>query len=231
MTRARSSEDAILQLAALRELCKLSLPVFVADAGSIPEFVNGLKDVPGVQLRVEGENLVQQVKGSIHRAIAGGHRFILYTEPDKKQFFEHGARTFIADALRKKAAVCMAARDEQSFATFPGGQQSTEAAFNSLASFFLGSLPDQLYGPLILDAHAVSAFITHAPDELGWGWRTYVIARAARAQLMVTAHVGRFPCPLAQRIEDDEVSRLYRLQQLNENIDGLRLGLKDAMSS
>lgn len=231
MTRARSPEEAILQIASLQELCKLGLPVFVADAGSIAEFVNGLADLPGVQLRVEGKNLVQQVKGSIQRAIAAGHRFILYTEPDKKQFFEDGARTFIADALRKKAAVCMAARDEQSFATFPGGQQCTEAAFNSLANFFLGPLPDQLYGPLVLDAHAVSAFIAHAPDELGWGWRTYVIARAARAQLTVSGHVGQFPCPPEQRTEDDEGSRLYRLEQLGQNIDGLRLGLKDAMSS
>ncbi len=125
----------------------------------------------------------------------------------------------------------MAARDGQSFATFPVGQQCTEAAFNSLASFFQGPLPDQLYGPLVLDADAVSAFIAHAPDDLGWGWRTYVIARAARAQLTVSAIVGQFPCPLAQRIEDDEGSRLYRLQQLSQNIDGLRLGLRDAMSS
>ncbi len=54
MTRARNSGEAILQSAALKELCKLGLPVFVADAGSIAEFVKGLADLPGVQLRVEG---------------------------------------------------------------------------------------------------------------------------------------------------------------------------------
>ncbi len=218
-----------MQLDALNELCKLGFPVFVADAGSVPKFLNAVADLPGVQLRVEGKNLVQQVKGSIQRAITAGHRFILYTEPDKKEFFEHGAAAFIAEAMAKKAAVCMAARDEQSFATFPEGQRSTEAAFNSLASFFLGSLPDQLYGPLVFDARAVSAFIAHAPDELGWGWRTYVIARAVRAQLTVIGHVGGFPCPHSQRMEDDEGSRQYRLHQLSQNIDGLRQGLKDAM--
>ena len=106
---------------------KLGIPVFIADAGSIPSFLKAVECLPGIQVRVEGENLVQQVKSSVARAVAAGHRFILYTEPDKKEFFQRSARNFVAEALRAEAAVCMAARNE-SFATFPAGQQWTEAA-------------------------------------------------------------------------------------------------------
>ena len=229
ITRARNSEESGIQLAALEELSKLGIPVFIADAGSIPSFLKAVESLPGVQVRVEGENLVQQVKASVARAVAAGHRFILYTEPDKKEFFQRSARNFVAEALRAEAAVCIAARNAESFATFPAGQQWTEAAFNGLASSFLGSLPDQLYGPLVLDAQALGKFVEAAPEGLGWGWRPYVVARAVRSGLRVATYTGAFFCPVEQREEDDHSARLYRLQQLGQNIEGLRVALQDSL--
>lgn len=229
VTRARNADESAFLLTSLEELSKLGIPLFIADAGSVPDFLQGLYGLPNVQLRLEGSNLVQQVKGSVRRAIAAGHQVILYTEPDKKEFFQRGALDCVAEALRSNADVCVAARDEQSFATFPGGQQRAETSFNQLASYFLEPLPDLLYGPLVLDVDAVAQYIEEAPDDLGWGWRTYLIARAARTQHKIVPFVGAFSCPVDQRQEDDEGARLYRLRQLSQNIDGLRLGLSDAL--
>ena len=44
---------------------KLGIPVFIADAGSIPSFLKAVESLPGIQVRVEGGNLVQKVKGSL----------------------------------------------------------------------------------------------------------------------------------------------------------------------
>ena len=88
MTRARNAGQSDVQLTALEELSKLGIPVFIADAGSIPVFLKSVEGLPGIQVRVEGENLVQQVKRSFARAMDAGHRFILNTEPDKKEFFQ-----------------------------------------------------------------------------------------------------------------------------------------------
>jgi hypothetical protein len=231
MTRARNERESASQFEALQELSRLGLPVFIADARSIPEFVRKVEPLPGVQLQIEGENLVQQVKRSIARAIGAGHDLIFYTEPDKKEFFQRSARDYLTEAIQARSAICIAARDEPSFASFPKGQQWTETAFNNLASSLLGPLPDQLYGPLILDATTVHEFIEQAPEQLGWGWRPYVITRAVRAQHRITQFIGPFCCPSDQREEDDENARIYRLQQLSQNIEGLRLGLQHSLAA
>lgn len=73
----------------------------------------------------------QQIEACLRRILATDHPFVLYTEPDKGCFFESGARQFLHAARdRDNTVVCVAGRDEQSFLTFPEGQQASERAFN-----------------------------------------------------------------------------------------------------
>ena len=47
MTRARNAGQSDVQLTALEELSKLGIPVFIADAGSIPAFLKSVVGLPG----------------------------------------------------------------------------------------------------------------------------------------------------------------------------------------
>ena len=156
---------------------------------------------------------------------------ILYTEPDKKEFFKSGVIRFLETIGRHEAvAVCVASRDQESFATFPPGQQTAEGAFNTLASNALGLTLDLLYGPLILDLELIATYLDQVPDDLGWGWRTYVIARSILAGKKVASFVGPFCCPLEQRTEKSR-DRIYRLVQLEQNVKGLRLAIEHSQSA
>lgn len=228
MTRALNEPDAQIGIAALTALDGLGLPIFASDAHSIPTFRDAVDRLPNLRRQPDGSGLIPQIKTALRGAAAAGHRHVLYTEPDKRDFFAEGARDFVSEAGRREAAICIAARDEASFSTFPPGQQATERAVNQVASVLLAPLPDLLYGPLVLDLEAVLPYVDAVADDLIWGWRIYVIARAVRSRMPVQSVVGSFPCPIDQRDEDDTAARVYRIEQARQCLQGLRLGLRDA---
>jgi hypothetical protein len=230
MTAGRTHREAATLGASIERLACLGLPVFAADAGSIPAFTDRARQVSRLELWREGTTLVQQIKACFGRVLKNNHRVVLYTEPDKKEFFECGVKAFLEETGSCHAeAVCIAARNPESFATFPPGQQSAELAFNSLASDVLGITPDLLYGPLILDLESVANYLNQIPADLGWGWRTYAIARSVLAGKRVASVVGPFCCPVEQRTETSR-DRIYRLTQLKQNVEGLRLALEHSQS-
>ncbi len=225
ITRVRNQDDSEVILRSLQVLSACTIPVFVADGGSTPEFISRLQQFRGIHFAEPGANLVQQVKASVRSAVASGAEIVLYTEPDKQTFFEAGLQEVIRHACATRAAVLIAARDKESIATFPQGQQRIEAAFREVASVFLGPMPDLLYGPLALDSALVVDYMESVSEDLGWGWRPYVIARCIRHGKRIAVEEGCFRCPEQQRAEDDEHHRLYRLKQFSENVRGLSAGL------
>ena len=231
MTAGRSEQEAALLATSVEQLARLGLPVFAADAGSIAAFTDRARPVSRLELWREGTTLVQQIKACFHRVLKNGHRVVLYTEPDKKDFFEGGVTVFLEETARCRGyAVCIAARNPESFATFPPAQQSAELAFNRLAKDMLGIAPDLLYGPLVLNLEHTEAYLDQVPNDLGWGWRTYVIARCVLAGRQVATVVGPFCCPRDQRAETSR-DRIYRLAQLKQNVEGLRLALEHSPSA
>ena len=227
MTRTLNEGDTAAVIASLQALDSLGLPVFVSDGGSLPAFQDSLARLAHFRRQADSRGLVQQMRTGFRAAAAAGHRYVFYSEPDKREFFARGARPFLSAAAVEDAAVFIAARDEASFSTFPTGQQATERAFNQIANVYLRPLTDLLYGPLVLDLEAALPWFDMLPDELVWGWRIYAIARAA-ADSRVGSFVGSFPCPQEQRHEDDLASRLYRLEQARQCLHGLRLGIRDS---
>lgn len=234
MTLARSTEEEVLLLESLKELSRSGLPIYAADGGSRPEFVARAGEVAGVTIVSASGRLVGQIQTALWLASEAAADNILYTEPDKRVFFANGLPEFLQRAAKNAgASVVVPCRDEESFRTFPAGQQRTERSFNELASFFLGTEADLLYGPLLFDRRRALPFIHDVAGDLGWGWRPYVIARCVRAGYSVACEPGSFPCPPEQRREDDPTTRVYRLEQLAQNVEGLRRGLlhSDAASN
>lgn len=233
ITRARDAAETELLLSGLERLSAHGMPVFAADGGSVERFRERARELPSVTLVpvsfTEGPRLVQQVRASLRAAAGAGARSILYTEPDKREFFAEGLGALLQEAARyPDAGVVFPSRNSASFATFPAGQQLTERHTNELFAEVLGQEGDFCYGPLLLKQGLVPALL-EAPLELGWGWRFAALALSHRAGWPVVPVSGDFPCPPDQRGEDDLPSRLYRLEQMSQNVAAMAYGWKAAL--
>jgi hypothetical protein len=225
ITLARSESEAGKLQRSLQVLSAGNLPVFVSDGGSPAAFVKAIGALPSVEVRTGTGGLVCQVKDSVGRAAASAD-LVIYTEPDKEEFFTSGLAALIERAVEcEEASVVIACRDTDSMATFPAGQQKVERAFNDVAAEFLGIPSDFLYGPLALRKKVAQEILPGSANDLGWGWRPNLIARVLRSGGRVVAHEGYLPCPSDQRDEDDARARLYRLAQLEQNVRGLYAGV------
>lgn len=211
---------------ALFRLLALQVPVFVTDGGSPESFVAWLKSLPNFTVEQGGGGLVPQIRTSLRRAMEKAE-WILYTEPDKAEFFENGIQGLIGQrTVHPDAQLLLPTRSEASFATFPAGQRTVEQAFNGMLANLLGAAPtDTLYGPLLLHRSRLTE-LHNIPDDDGWGWRIAVYTSALRDQAPIAAYQGDFACPDDQRGEDDPASRAYRVKQLQQNIRALQRALE-----
>jgi hypothetical protein len=223
ITWARNDdEEAVLQHSLL-ELAKLDRPVYLTDAGSQPSFIKFLRSVP--QFHVEGGvvGVWPQARSSLQRAVDEGHEHILYTEPDKHDFFSY-LPTFLASGKfrgGKESPILIFSRSEKSFASFPSFQQMTETAINKCCEEVTGFAADYTYGPFILNKHLVTQ-LQHLPADIGWGWRPYAFRVASSSISGISCHQHDFFCPHDQQ-QDSPPERIYRMKQLHQNILGLTL--------
>lgn len=226
LARTRSEEAALRK--SLRILSGLPFSVTAADGGSREAFVRALEDLGIKTLHPAVSGLVRQVKASLKAALrTGQHPFVLYTEPDKIPFFEGPLREFIAAVSeRSRSLMIIPGRNPASFATFPQGQRQTEQFMNDATGLVLGRRADYCYGPLLL-ARSAAELVAGAPDDLGWGWRFWLMARLSKLfPRSISCLELELPCPKDQRGEDSRKDRIYRLKQLRQNLDGLFSGLE-----
>src|ERR1700736_1590038 len=99
ITRVRDAQEDLLLREAMQTLTKQDIPVVVVDRGSSREFLSFLKSLPNaIVLTSSATGLLGQVQLSIATASDLGRKYILYTEPDKKLFFQTQLQRFIAEA-------------------------------------------------------------------------------------------------------------------------------------
>lgn len=237
MTLARSEAEHDALLRALTALTMHGWPVVVTDGGSRPAFVEAVQQLPGLELHrtVPGAGLVAQVRRSLQAALAHGTSSLLYTEPDKIEFFATGLADFLrhAGVATPETAegrgpgreggdgVVLAARDQAGMATFPAFQQDTEGVINRSCAELTGIPGDYCYGPFLC-APALVPDILSVPDDLGWGWRPFTFLLAHRRGLGLRLVPAPHACPPDQRI-DDHHERVHRMRQLEQNMRGLLL--------
>jgi hypothetical protein len=225
MSWARDAQEDSLLRESLSELAALNLPVFVTDGGSGETFVDYLRGLPRFNVfEPEARGLWPQVRRSLRAAYEADAAtdFILYTEPDKKDFFREGLRDLISEAnAGERAGVVLAARTSESFATFPAFQRHTETTINVCCAEVVGERFDFTYGPFLLDRRLVPHLLG-APDDIGWGWRPYAFGIASRLGLRVESLEKAAACPAEQR-EESRAERMYRIRQLSQSLEGLLL--------
>lgn len=221
---ARNEQEEAVLRTSLEQLSAFGLPVYITDGGSSDSFLHFLRSLKQFNL-YQAKGLWQQAKNSITAAGNDGAGKILYTEPDKLDFFTHHLPLLLnAQKRRDAAGVLVASRSATGIATFPAFQQMTETAINRCCEEVIGKEMDYCYGPFLFPASLIS-YLDLVPPACGWGWRPFLFALAHRLGLPVDAYVGEFVCPPDQRT-DDGAERIYRMKQLTQNIEGLVLATK-----
>jgi hypothetical protein len=224
ITRARNAREAELLVSGLEALAACGMRIFATDGGSDAGFIERARRIDTLTFcPIEGRGLWPQARGSLNAARAAGARFILYTEPDKRDFFRDHLDGFIADARAdENTGVILASRSPRQLATFPPFQQYTESVINRCCADVIGEPFDYSYGPFVLDSFLVP-HLTPPQADIGWGWRPYAFGIAHRMGLRVEQVLRAGECPADQR-EDSE--RVYRMQQLAQSVEGIVLSTK-----
>lgn len=218
---ARNPEEEKQLRVSLQELAALEVPVFITDGGSSADFKHFLHSLPQFTV-FAAKGLWSQAKSSLEGAARSGARSILYTEPDKTEFFStHLPQLLQKRPLGKDDGVVLASRSAGGFASFSAFQQMTETTINNCCCEIIGKNIDYCYGPFLFNTGLVS-YLDVLPENCGWGWRPFLFVMAHRLGLKIDAFTGDFTCPSDQRT-DDAGERIYRMKQLAQNIEGIVL--------
>jgi hypothetical protein len=167
------------------------------------------------------KGLWRQAKTSLDKAASSGAEFILYTEPDKIDFFKYLAKWFNGIEVSNEIGIALASRSKAGFESFPTFQQMTETTINNSCEEVIGLNLGYTYGPFIINQQLISQ-LQQLPKNIGWGWRPYAFNIASRLGFKIKSYENDFFCPLDQT-EDNQEERLYRMKQLNQNIEGIVL--------
>ncbi|HYE73163.1 MAG TPA: hypothetical protein VEF04_07530 [Blastocatellia bacterium] len=221
-------DDLQLHQESLALLSKQVFPTIISDGGSGEDFISFLKTFPKLSLYQTNRGVFVQVRNSLKQAKQQGAKYILYTEPDKKLFFEQRLDEFLRLApMTDDMGIVIASRTTQSFATFPASQQRTESFTNELCAQLVGLECDFCYGPLLIH-HRLLSYLDLLDDSIGWGWRFFLFGIAHRLGLRLINIDLDLPCPAEQQ-DDSRTELIHRMNQLHQNVRGLVLSTSIAL--
>jgi hypothetical protein len=230
ITRVRGRDDERTVKQSLSTLVATGIPVATSDGGSPKRFVDWLRRLPNLTLAPRGNSLVRQVRASVAEAQKTGRPFILYTEPDKRDFVDGGLADFVERAsLAGSIGIQLAARSKSAFTTFPPFQRLAEASASELCRRMIGANTDYFYGPFLI-RRELAPLVFSASDDLGWGWRPFLFVAASRLGHRVIGIPGDYDCPRDQRREQ-EGDKEHRLRQFTDNVRGLLDGVMQKRSA
>jgi hypothetical protein len=203
-------------------LASYNIPVFVTDGGSPDPFIRFLKSFPHFTVaQAEVKGLMAQITHSVSAAGSSRKPFLLYTEPDKKFFFE-ALPAFLEEApSREEEGIFLASRAAAGFASYPAFQQMTETCINNCCTEVTDLYLDYTYGPFLMNRQ-LAPYLSRVTEDIGWGWRPFMFIMAKRLGLRLGEYRGEYLAPPEQRT-DTAPERLYRMKQLEQNIRGTLL--------
>ena len=199
----------------------MQIPVFVTDGGSgetFIEFLHSFSNFNVVQPLSKG--LWNQVDSSLNATLSNNTTHVLYTEPDKLDFFANRLENFIEEA-DEAMGIVLASRTKEAFASFPAFQKTTETSINFCCAEVTQQPFDFTYGPFILN-RKLMPFLKDLPADIDWGWRPFAFCIAHRLGYAIQEIKKDNYCPVDQR-QDSPKERIYRMKQLHQNIEGVVL--------
>jgi hypothetical protein len=223
MTWVRDAEEQDRVQAGLASLARRFRVVAAnREADAIPDALHEVAALPNLTvIPAPQPGLVSQVRTAFAEAAGHGADWILYTEPDKVEFFQDHLDAFLERAAMDAApdtAVVVAGRSPARFAALPLVQREAEALINTWTGRFTEQPGDYSYGPFLLAA-ACAHWVQTATDDIGWGWRHYMFGLCRRHARQIVHVQGDYPSPPAT-VEPSRED-LLRQRQLAENIRGL----------
>jgi hypothetical protein len=230
MSWARNPAEEELFRKSVTSLAKLGNAMFLTDKGSSESFTSFLENIRNLTLLPPQAGLWNQVKSSLLGAYQSKKKYIFYTEPDKLLFFTRYLANMLDEiTVTEKTGIVVASRTQKAFSTFPEFQQKTETCINHCCAEVTGQEFDFVYGPFLINREIIP-FLTNLPEDIGWGWRPFAFNIAKRLGNKIESYSGDFVCPEDQR-KDNEAERIYRIKQLNQNIDGLLLSVSEVINT
>ncbi|MEJ7740867.1 MAG: hypothetical protein WKF97_25905 [Chitinophagaceae bacterium] len=223
ITWARDEEEEKLLRKSVEQLGKLDIRVFITDGGSNTGFLEFLRGFPQFVLaEAKTSGLWAQAKSSLLKAYESGSAFILYTEPDKYQFFSNGLKPmFDGLIVDDQTGIITASRSVAGLASFPAFQQMTETTINNCCAEITGHQYDYSYGPFLMNRQLIP-YLLQLQEEIGWGWRPFCFVAAHRLGYRLEEWISDFLCPAEQQ-EDNPIERVYRMHQLSQSVKGIVL--------
>jgi glycosyltransferase involved in cell wall biosynthesis len=221
----------------MKSLRSLGYDVVAVDSGSSAETVQKMKEL-GVDVRQQAEKGVgSAIKESVQRAYQKGADIIVYMEGDKYMFGKH-LKKVIEPVASGRAAISIPSRDWKSYKVMPMPQLVTEGIGIALESIAAGKYADYIFGPRAFTRDIAPMLIEYKGKD--WGALHYGITKAAR----LGHKVERVSVSTTYPMEDVGKEKLrrggglgwkkelkparYRLQQLRQNIRGIRAARKAA---
>jgi hypothetical protein len=229
ITLVREAAEESLLKESLLQLADLQIPVYITDGGSPHSFIRFLRSIPHFRLSATRRKGVwAQAMNSMKEAGEAGTPFIVYTEPDKLNFFKDHLPAFLRKIeVDEQTGVYLVSRNAKGFKSFPAFQQMTETTINHCCAEIMGKAVDYTYGPFLLRRDLVP-LLKLIQEDVGWGWRPFAFNMACRKGLTVNAYEATLLCPTDQK-EDSSKERIYRMKQLEQNIRGLVLSTQVAL--
>ncbi len=222
MTLARNAEESDLLIKGIEALSVFDMPVYVTDGGSTEEFTAKISSFKNIHVLPPKTGLWSQIHQSLQTAFTSGVESILYTEPDKLDFFQKHLSGWLQKTTQyDPKGILMAGRTSEAFSSFPSFQQYTESTINRCCEEMIKESLDFVYGPFLLNKNIIP-HLNNLPSEIGWGWRSYSFGIAKRLGYKVGEIQGEFNCPGDQRVETEK-DRIYRMKQMVQNVEGLLL--------
>ena len=221
MTFSRDAAEDKLLRESLALLAAYKMPVYITDGGSPDSFLQFLQGFPQFKVvQAQKKGLMAQVSSSLAAASASEKPFILYTEPDKKFFFQ-ALPTFLEQVPPEAPGIFLASRSAVGFGSYPSFQQMTETCVNNCCTEATGHFLDYTYGPFLMHRR-LAPCMAPVQEDIGWGWRPYVFVTAKRLGLQLAEYRDDYLCPPEQQ-SDSAAERLYRMRQLEQSVRGIVL--------
>jgi hypothetical protein len=228
ITLARSEKEEKLIIDGLKVLSTLGFPVIVAvDGGSTDNFIQKTFQIPHIQIaQATIKGILPQVRQSLRKS-SSFSPFVFYTESDKFDFFKSSLLPFFEKVRtlpdqEEHVGMFVPARTQSSFAHYTPFQQKTEQRVNRELSSIIGldTIYDFTYGPRLLSTSLIP-YLEYVPEDIGWGWMTYLLVVAHRIGKKILPIPLDLPAPVEQ--QDFQRNRQYRTQQMNQHFQAMQL--------